>query len=83
MHEMCMLAMAGDREAAENIDRKLMALHRDLFVQSSPIPVKWALHEMGLIPAGLRLPLTPLENRYHDQVRNALRQAGVIETENA
>ena len=83
MHEMCMLALAGDREAAGNIDRKLMALHRDLFIQSSPIPVKWALHEMGLIPAGLRLPLTPLETRFQNPVRNALRQAGVIETENA
>lgn len=77
MHDMCAAALAGDRERAEGIDRTLRALHRDLFIESSPIPVKWALHEMGLIPPGLRLPLTPLSPQCYDRVRDALRQAGV------
>jgi 4-hydroxy-tetrahydrodipicolinate synthase len=77
MHDMCKAALAGDRELAESLDRPLRALHRDLFVQSNPIPVKWALHEMGMIPPGMRLPLTPLEASYHDRVRDALKQAGV------
>jgi 4-hydroxy-tetrahydrodipicolinate synthase len=78
MHEMCAAALAGDRARAEALDAPLRILHRDLFVQSNPIPVKWALHEMGLIPPGLRLPLTPLEAPFHDRVREALRQAGVL-----
>ena len=79
MHEMCAAALAGDRARAEALNRKLEALHRDLFVEANPIPVKWALAEMGLIPPGLRLPLTPLSPQYHDRVRAALRQAGVLE----
>jgi 4-hydroxy-tetrahydrodipicolinate synthase len=79
MHDMCTAALAGDRERAERIDRNLRGLHRDLFIESSPIPVKWALHEMGLIPPGLRLPLTPLADQYHKPVRDALRQADVLE----
>ena len=77
MHDMCAAALAGDRGRAEQIDQTLRALHRDLFIESSPIPVKWALHEMGLIPPGLRLPLTPLSPQCYDRVRDALRQAGV------
>ncbi|MFA7095391.1 MAG: 4-hydroxy-tetrahydrodipicolinate synthase [Gammaproteobacteria bacterium] len=77
MHEMCMAALAGDRAQAEAIDRKLQALHRDLFVESNPIPVKWALYEMGLIPPGIRLPLTFLSERFHDKVRQAMQQAGL------
>ncbi|HHH43801.1 MAG TPA: 4-hydroxy-tetrahydrodipicolinate synthase [Gammaproteobacteria bacterium] len=83
MHEMCAAALAGDRARAEQIDAPLRALHRDLFIESSPIPVKWALHEMGLIPPGLRLPLTPLDESCHAPVRDALRQAGVLETASA
>ncbi len=78
MHEMCAAALAGDRETADRIDARLRALHRDLFIESSPIPVKWALHEMGMIPPGLRLPLTPLSPECHEPVRDALRQAGVL-----
>ena len=70
--------MAGDRAQAETIDLPLRALHRDLFVEANPIPVKWALQEMGLIPPGIRLPLTPLSERYYATVRDALRQAGVL-----
>ena len=79
MHEMCAAALEGDRERAETLNRPLEALHRDLFVESNPIPVKWALYEMGLIPPGIRLPLTPLAERYHSVVRRALREAGVME----
>ena len=78
MHRLCAAALAGDRAAAEAIDAPLRALHRDLFVEANPIPVKWALHEMGLIPAGIRLPLTPLSAQHHATVREALRQAGVL-----
>jgi 4-hydroxy-tetrahydrodipicolinate synthase len=82
MHDMCAAALAGDRETAEKIDSTLRALHRDLFIESSPIPVKWALHEMGMIPPGLRLPMTPLSPECYPPVRDALRQAGVLEISN-
>ncbi len=79
MHEMCKSALAGDRESAVRLNRPLQPLHRDLFIESNPIPVKWALHEMGLIPPGIRLPLTPLAEEYREQVRQALRGAGVLQ----
>ena len=79
MHEMCTHALRRDRTAAEVADRRLAALHRDLFVEANPIPVKWALHEMGLIPPGIRLPLTPLSASYHETVRLALQEAGVLD----
>jgi 4-hydroxy-tetrahydrodipicolinate synthase len=78
MHEMCRAAIAGDRAGAEAIDRRLEALHRELFIESNPIPVKWALHEMGLIREGIRLPLTWLDESCREAVRQALRQAGAI-----
>jgi 4-hydroxy-tetrahydrodipicolinate synthase len=77
MHEMCAVALAGDRETAERIDATLQGLHEKLFVEANPIPVKWALYEMGLIPSGIRLPMTPLSLEYHDTVREAMRQAGI------
>lgn len=77
MHDMCAAALAGDRDRAEALDKPLRALHRDLFIESSPIPVKWALHAMGLMPPGLRLPLTPLSDDCHPVVLNALQQAGI------
>ena len=79
MHEMCTAALTGDRSSAETWNRPLEDLHRDLFIESSPIPVKWALHEMGLIPAGIRLPLTPLADSCQQTVRQALRTAGITE----
>ncbi len=79
MHKMCKAALAGDRSGAEALNQPLEDLHRDLFVESNPIPVKWALHEMGLVSSGIRLPLTPLADNYHDTVRRALRKAGVVE----
>lgn len=78
MSEMCAAALAGRRLEAAAIDARLAGLHETLFVEANPIPVKWALYEMGLIPPGLRLPLTPLSERYHDAVRQAMKQAGVL-----
>lgn len=78
MHEMCMFALQGQRAAAEAINNRLMGLHKDLFVEANPIPVKWAVHTLGLIEAGIRLPLTPLSPQYHEVVRHAMIQAQVI-----
>ncbi|MFO7604342.1 MAG: 4-hydroxy-tetrahydrodipicolinate synthase [Gammaproteobacteria bacterium] len=78
MHEMCLAALAGDAKRAQEINLPLIDLHRDLFVEANPIPVKWALYAMGLIPPGIRLPLTPLSEQYHDTVRLALQKAGVL-----
>ena len=79
MHAMCAAALAGDRDAAKVINDRLDVLNTTLFVESNPIPVKWALYEMGLIPAGIRLPLTVLAEEYRETIRQALRQAGVTE----
>ena len=78
MSRMCELALAGKADDARAINEKLMALHHDLFVEANPIPVKWALKEMGLIGGAIRLPLTPLSSAHHETVRAALRQAGVL-----
>jgi len=78
MHDMCAAALAGDRAGAEAINQRLVALHKDLFVESNPIPVKWALHEMGRIPPGIRLPMTVLSQRHHDTVRQALHLAQIL-----
>jgi 4-hydroxy-tetrahydrodipicolinate synthase len=78
MHEMCAAARAGDRATASALNDKLMGLHKNLFVESNPIPVKWAVQQLGLIPGGIRLPLTPLSSQHHDTVRQAMRQAGVL-----
>ena len=78
MHAMCTAALAGEGARAAEIDQRLAALHRDLFLESNPIPVKWALAEMGLIERGIRLPLTWLSARFHDQLRAAMRQAGIV-----
>ena len=78
VHEMIIAAMAGDKETALAIDNKLAALHENLFIQSNPIPVKWALAEMGLIGKGIRLPLTWLTEECFDVVKDAMRQAEVI-----
>lgn len=78
MHELCAAARAGDRMGAAAINARLLALHKDLFVESNPIPVKWALYTMGLIQPGIRLPMTALSARHHDTVRRALHQAQVL-----
>jgi 4-hydroxy-tetrahydrodipicolinate synthase len=77
MHEMCVAAFAGDLARGREINDRLLPLHSKLFVEANPIPVKWACVELGLIPAGLRLPLTPLSAGLHDTVREALRHAGL------
>jgi len=78
MHELCVSALGGDAGAAQRIDAPLQGLHRELFVESNPIPVKWALCEMGLIPPGIRLPLIPLSQEDQGRVREAMSQAGVL-----
>ncbi len=78
MADMCEAALAGDRERALELNAPLLMLHEKLFVEANPIPVKWALYEMGLIEAGIRLPLTVLSEQYHEEVRAALHEAGVI-----
>jgi 4-hydroxy-tetrahydrodipicolinate synthase len=78
MHEMCMAAIAGDREMAQSIEDKISDLHRVLFQESNPIPVKWALHAMGKIGPAIRLPLTLLDAQYHESVKLALIKAGAL-----
>lgn len=78
MASMCAAAIAGDRELATRLNDLLMPLHTNLFVEANPIPVKWALTVMGLIPSGIRLPLTPLSAPMHDIVRKALMESDVI-----
>ena len=77
MHEMCVLAQGGDAQAAHALDAKLQPLHRDLFVEANPIPVKWAVERMGLCDAGIRLPLTWLSAGRQAVVREALAHAGI------
>ncbi len=77
MHQMCVAAIGSDRAEAQKINKDLMDLHHSLFVEANPIPVKWALFDVGLIPAGIRLPLTPLSETYHEQVRQAIKSANV------
>lgn len=78
MHRMCEAALDGDFDTAESLNQKLMPLHKNLFLEANPIPVKWALYEMGLIPSGIRLPMTMLSEQYHDTVRQSLKSAGVL-----
>lgn len=78
VHEMIMAAIKGDHETASAIDSKLAGLHKNLFIQSNPIPVKWAVAEMGLMGKGIRLPLTWLTEDCFGAVREAMRQAEVI-----
>jgi len=78
MHDMCAAALAGDKETAAEINARLEELHSKLFVESNPIPVKWALCKMGMIGPKLRLPMTELSSKYHETVLNAMKKAGVI-----
>ncbi len=77
VHEMISAAMQGNKELAESIDKKLTGLHQHLFIQSNPIPVKWAVAEMGLMGKGIRLPLTWLTEDCYDTVRKAMSQAEI------
>ena len=78
MSRMCAAALAGDAALAAQLDAQLLPLHQKLFVEPNPIPVKWALHAMGRIPTGLRLPLVPLSSAQQPVVREALRASGVL-----
>jgi 4-hydroxy-tetrahydrodipicolinate synthase len=78
MHDLCERALAGDVGGAAAIDEKIGALHKTLFLESNPIPSKWALHRMKLIEAGIRLPLTWLSDRFHPELEASLRTAGVL-----
>jgi 4-hydroxy-tetrahydrodipicolinate synthase len=78
MAEMCKAALAGDVATARNRNDRLLGLHRKLFVEANPIPVKWALAAMGRIENELRLPMVPLASRYHETVRAALGEAGCL-----
>ena len=77
MADMCRAALAGESEKAKQLDDKLQPLNKALFIESNPIPVKWALAEMGLIPPGIRLPLTPYAEEYHAEMRQAMANAGI------
>jgi 4-hydroxy-tetrahydrodipicolinate synthase len=79
MHELCVAAMAGDIAKAKEINNLLFPLHQKLFVEPNPVPVKWAMQEMGKIPSGIRLPLVALASEYHETVRAALREAGLTQ----
>jgi len=78
MHELCVAAMAGEASRAMEIQRKLMPVHKNLFVEANPIPVKWAMAHMGLCGGTLRLPMTQLSAHLHTTVQDALRSSGLV-----
>ncbi len=78
MHDLCMASIQGEIAKAIQINNRLIPLHNKLFIEPNPVPVKWALTEMGRIPSGLRLPLAPLAAEYHETVKGALREAGIL-----
>ncbi|MET0321281.1 MAG: 4-hydroxy-tetrahydrodipicolinate synthase [Duganella sp.] len=78
MADMCAAAMAGDVTKAVPLNNQMFPLHQKLFIEPNPVPVKWALAEMGKMPSGIRLPLVPLAEDCHEAVRAALREAGVL-----
>ena len=78
MHDLCRYGISGDKGKAGPLDDSLVILNKCLFLESNPIPVKWALHEMGKIGSGIRLPLTEMDEMYHDYFRSTLEQAGII-----
>jgi dihydrodipicolinate synthase/N-acetylneuraminate lyase len=77
MSEMCAAAISGDEATAAALDAKLGPVHDAMFVEANPIPVKWAVSELGLMSDALRLPMTPLAPEHRDTVRNALHRIGV------
>ena len=79
MREMCAAALADEVVRAREANFRLLGLHKHLFVEANPIPVKWAVAQLGLIEGGIRLPLTPLAAQHHDTVREAMREAGVLQ----
>ena len=79
MHDLCAAAMAGKVTEAIAINNRMLPLHNKLFVEPNPVPLKWAMHELGLIESGMRLPLVPLNAEHHETVRTALRQSGLLQ----
>jgi 4-hydroxy-tetrahydrodipicolinate synthase len=77
MHQMCAAALVADVKKARELNFRLFPLHQRLFLEANPIPVKWALAEMGMIENGLRLPMSPLAEKFHQSVREALHEAGI------
>ena len=78
MHQMCEAAFAGNLAHGREINNKLLPLHSKLFVEANPIPAKWAVSQLGRMPAGVRLPLTPLSATHHETLREAMRHAGLM-----
>ena len=78
MHELCAAASAGDLQRARDLNFRLLGLHRDLFIEPSPTPAKWALQRIGLIAGGIRLPLLPLTSNGQERVLSAMRLAGIV-----
>lgn len=78
LHRMCSLAMSGEAEAAAEVNERIACLHKDLFLEANPMPVKWALKEMGRIGAGIRLPLVEFDPACHEQLRQSLRDSGAL-----
>jgi 4-hydroxy-tetrahydrodipicolinate synthase len=75
MHQMCEAALAGDLRRARELNNKLVPLHKALFVEPNPVPVKWVAQQLGLVEGGIRLPLTGLSQGYHEVLREAMRHA--------
>lgn len=78
MTELCQAALSGNKALANKLNTELMPLHKALFLETNPIPTKWALYEMGLIPSGIRLPLLPLDANYRDDLKTVLHEMGLL-----
>ena len=78
MGALCKAAIAGDSQKARSIQYQLLAVHKMMFIEANPIPVKWALHQMGKMEAGIRLPLTPLSQDLREPLKQALQNAGLV-----
>jgi 4-hydroxy-tetrahydrodipicolinate synthase len=78
MHELCQAALAGNAPLASKLQQHLLPLHKQLFVEANPIPVKWAMAQLGLCAAGIRLPMTPLDPAHHQAVEHALKACGLL-----
>jgi 4-hydroxy-tetrahydrodipicolinate synthase len=74
---MCKAAIEGNKDLAQEYDKKIIGLHRDLFLESNPIPAKWALYKMGLIKKGIRLPLTLFSEEHYEKLLNSMKMAEV------
>lgn len=81
MHHFCKDFLSGNKFSAEKLHKELMPLHKGLFIQGNPIPVKWALYKMNMIEEGIRLPLIPLEQRFHAELNEALTVTGILSEE--